>query len=95
MNPRRFIETFWSLIAPGGLGFLSTPYHSYCKNLALALSGRMDRHFDVLSDGGHVKFFSMKTLSALLEEAGARNIKFERVGRFPALARSMIAVIGK
>jgi 2-polyprenyl-3-methyl-5-hydroxy-6-metoxy-1,4-benzoquinol methylase len=72
MEPRVFAKTFFNLIAPGGVGFLSTPYHGYLKNAALALSGRMDRHFTVLSDGGHVKFFSIKTLGILLREVGAR-----------------------
>src|SRR5690348_9378036 len=32
--PRSFAKTFLQLVAPGGIGFLSTPYHSYLKNLA-------------------------------------------------------------
>ena len=42
---------------------LSTPYHGYLKNLALAVSGRMDRHFTALHVGGHIKFFSIETLT--------------------------------
>lgn len=34
----------------------------------------------------------MNTLTILLEEAGFRDIRFERVGRVPVLAKSMIAV---
>jgi 2-polyprenyl-3-methyl-5-hydroxy-6-metoxy-1,4-benzoquinol methylase len=92
-EPRVFATTFLELIAPGGIGFLSTPYHGYLKNIALAVSGKMDRHFTALWDGGHVKFFSIETLGALLREAGARNIKFVRVGRVPILAKSMVAII--
>jgi 2-polyprenyl-3-methyl-5-hydroxy-6-metoxy-1,4-benzoquinol methylase len=29
MEPRSFARTFYDLIEPGGLGFLSTPYHGY------------------------------------------------------------------
>jgi 2-polyprenyl-6-hydroxyphenyl methylase/3-demethylubiquinone-9 3-methyltransferase len=93
--PRAYAKTFLSLIAPGGLGFLSTPYHSYLKNLALAISGKMDAHFTALWDGGHVKFFSVNTLSRLLGEAGARDISFMRIGRVPILAKSMVAVVQK
>jgi 2-polyprenyl-3-methyl-5-hydroxy-6-metoxy-1,4-benzoquinol methylase len=93
MDPQSFAETFVSLIAPGGIGFLSTPYHSYLKNLALAVTGKMDRHFTALWPGGHVKFFSMKTLDQLLREAGARKIHFMRVGRIPILAKSMAAIV--
>lgn len=93
MDPRAFTRTFLDLIAPGGLGFLSTPYHGYFKNLALAITGKMDAHFGPLWDGGHVKFFSIKTLRQLLRECGAEDVAFLRAGRIPILAKSMIAVI--
>ena len=92
-DPRVFARTFVSLIAPGGIGFLSTPYHGYLKNLALALSGRMEPHFTALWDGGHIKFFSNPTLRILLTEAGARELEFLRIGRVPPLAKSMIALV--
>ena len=95
MYPRMFVKTFLSLIAPGGIGVLSTPYHGYWKNLALAISGRMDKHFMALWDGGHIKFFSIPTLRRLLEEEGARDVKFFRVGRIAPLAKSMIALPSK
>jgi 2-polyprenyl-6-hydroxyphenyl methylase/3-demethylubiquinone-9 3-methyltransferase len=93
IDPRAFAKTFLSLIAPGGIGFLSTPYHGYLKNLALAVSGKMDRHFTALWDGGHIKFFSIKTLQELLKEAGAAELQILRIGRIPAFARSMVAII--
>ena len=74
------------------MAIISTPYHGYWKNLALAITGKMDAHFTALWDHGHIKFWSMKTLSELLYEAGFVNIRFERVGRIPPLAKSMIAV---
>lgn len=92
-DPRAFVATFLSLIAPGGAGFLSTPYHGYCKNLALAATGQMDAHFTALWDGGHIKFFSINTLGRLLQEAGAKEINYVRVGRIPILAKSMIAIV--
>jgi 2-polyprenyl-6-hydroxyphenyl methylase/3-demethylubiquinone-9 3-methyltransferase len=94
VQPRAFARTFLSLIAPDGIGFLATPYHGYLKNLALALSGKMDHHFQVLSDCGHIKFFSIATLSELLHECGARDVGFMRAGRIPPLAKSMIAIVG-
>ena len=92
-NPKAFAVTFLSLLAPGGIGFLSTPYHGYLKNLALAASGSMDRHFTALWPGGHIKFFSKKTLGQLLTEAGAKEIRFMQVGRIPIMAKSMVAII--
>ncbi|MBK8742608.1 MAG: hypothetical protein IPM02_25355 [Betaproteobacteria bacterium] len=62
----------------------------YWKNLAL--TGKFDFHFTALWDGGHIKFWSIATLTTLLEEAGFEQIRFYRIGRIPALAKSMIAV---
>jgi 2-polyprenyl-3-methyl-5-hydroxy-6-metoxy-1,4-benzoquinol methylase len=93
--PRDFAERAFDLLEPGGLFILSTPYHGYLKNLALALWGAMDRHFTVLWDGGHIKFFSKATLSRLLSEAGFSEIWYIRVGRIPPLAKSMIVAAAK
>ena len=80
---------------PGGHLILSTPYHGYWKNLALAITGNMDQHFTALWDHGHIKFWSIKTLGLLLREVGFSNVSFVRVGRIPVLAKSMIAVAEK
>ncbi|MDX6752565.1 class I SAM-dependent methyltransferase [Geminicoccaceae bacterium 1502E] len=93
--PRTYAKTLYDLVEPGGQAIISTPYHGYWKNLALAVTGRMDRHFTALWDHGHIKFWSFRTLRALLEEAGFSGIEFHRVGRVPALARSMFAVAKK
>ncbi len=71
---------------------MSTPYHGYWKNLAMAVTGKLDAHFTALWDGGHIKFWSMRTLRALLEEAGFVDVEFTLVGRIKPLAKSMIAV---
>ena len=93
--PRDYASTLFSLIEPGGAVIVSTPYHSYLKNLVLAASGKLDAHFTVLWDHGHIKFWSIKTLTSLLAEAGFVDIRFERVGRVPLLAKSMIAIARK
>ena len=93
--PRRYAATLFSLLEPGGTAIVSTPYHGYWKNLAMALTGKMDAHFTALWDHGHIKFWSIKTLGELLREAGFVDIRFERVGRIPALAKSMIAIARK
>ncbi len=93
--PRWYAATVFSLLQVGGTAILSTPYHGYWKNLALALSGKMDRHFTALWDHGHIKFWSMNTLALLLQEAGFHAIRFERVGRLPPLAKAMIAIARK
>jgi 2-polyprenyl-6-hydroxyphenyl methylase/3-demethylubiquinone-9 3-methyltransferase len=94
-DPRKFAARVFDLLAPGGVAYISTPYHGYFKNLALALSGRMDGHFTALWDGGHSKFWSMATLATLLREAGFVDLEFERVGRIPILAKSLVAIARK
>lgn len=93
--PRQYARTIFSLLEPGGTAIISTPYHGYWKNLALALTGRMDSHFTALWDHGHIKFWSLDTLSQLLNETGFSILRFERIGRIPPLAKSMIAVARK
>jgi 2-polyprenyl-6-hydroxyphenyl methylase/3-demethylubiquinone-9 3-methyltransferase len=90
--PRAFAACARDLLEPGGYLLLSTPYHGYLKNLALAVSGRMDAHFTALWDHGHIKFWSRKTITSLLEEAGLRVKRIHRVGRLAAFARSMLVV---
>jgi uncharacterized protein (AIM24 family) len=69
---------------------LTTPYHGYLKNLMLAATGKMDSHFTALWDGGHIKFWSRKTLSTLLEEQGFRVTNFKGSGRLPYFWKSMV-----
>lgn len=93
--PRIFAKTLYDLVEPSGTAIVSTPYHGYWKNLALALTGRLDAHFTALWDHGHIKFWSMKTLEVLLVEAGFKSVSFSRVGRIPVLAKSLIAIAKK
>lgn len=91
-QPRLFARCVYDLLEPGGLAIISTPFHGYWKNLALAVTNNMDRHYTALWDGGHIKFWSERTLRTLLEEAGFRDIRYLRVGRVAPLAKSMIAL---
>jgi len=93
--PRLFAKNVLSLLRPGGLAVLSTPFHGYWKNLALALAGKFDVHWSPLWDGGHIKFWSENTFRELLDEVGFVNIQFQRIGRIPPLAKSMIATARK
>ena len=94
-DPRRFAKVLYELLEADGIALVSTPYHGYLKNVALAVTGKLDSHFTALWDGGHIKFFSMATLGALLQEAGFVDIRFVRAGRVPPLAKSMVAVARK
>lgn len=74
----------------GGELIISTPYHGYLKNLALALAGKLDAHFTVLWDGGHIKFFSRATLEKMLTEQCFAVQGFAGAGRWPLLWKSML-----
>lgn len=93
--PRIFAQNCYDLLKPNGTLILSTPYHGYLKNLALAISGRLDRHFTALWDYGHIKFWSRQTLTQLLLEVGFQVTQFRGVGRLPYLWKSMVVVAVK
>lgn len=91
-DPRLFVRRCFELLEHGGSLVLSTPFHGYWKNLAIALSGKTDKHLDPLWDGGHIKFWSERTLGTLLSEAGFVGVRFTRAGRVAPLAKSMLAI---
>jgi 2-polyprenyl-3-methyl-5-hydroxy-6-metoxy-1,4-benzoquinol methylase len=91
-DPRTFIRRVQECLRPGGVLVLSTPYHGYLKNVFIALSAKFDAHVEPLWDGGHIKFWSRSTLTALLEEMGFRVAGFVGVGRIPYLWKSMVLV---
>lgn len=91
-DPRGFARACFNALKPGGTLVLTTPYHGYVKNLAISLVGGWDRHFTALWDGGHVKFWSRRTLALLLSEVGFEDIRFSCHGRVPLLWMGMLAV---
>ena len=92
--PRELANVAKRCLKNNGTLILTTPYHGYFKNLVLAITGKLDNHFTVLWDGGHIKFFSVKTLSTLLLEQGFADLQFKFAGRYPLLWKSML-VSGK
>jgi 2-polyprenyl-6-hydroxyphenyl methylase/3-demethylubiquinone-9 3-methyltransferase len=93
--PREFARRVYDLLEDGGVAIISTPFHGYWKNLAMAVTGKMDAHFTALWDYGHIKFWSEKTLGILLRDAGFRSVRYQRIGRIGPLAKSMIAIAAK
>ena len=94
-RPADLVEAAVSLVKPNGYVLIGTPYHGYLKNLALAVSGKLDTHFCVHDVGGHIKFFSVKTLSELLQSNGLGDLKFSYYGRAPWLWKNMICLARK
>jgi 2-polyprenyl-3-methyl-5-hydroxy-6-metoxy-1,4-benzoquinol methylase len=89
-RPSDLLNAANSLLRPNGHLLICTPYHGYLKNLVLSLTGRMDSHFTALWDGGHIKFFSVKTLSELIKGHGFADLRFSFYGRAPYLWKNMI-----
>lgn len=88
--PKLLFKTARDVLKPGGLILISTPYHGYFKNLILSLINGWDNHFDVQWDGGHIKFFSKKTLIHMMKQSGFKVFHFSGAGRIPFLWKSMI-----
>jgi 2-polyprenyl-3-methyl-5-hydroxy-6-metoxy-1,4-benzoquinol methylase len=88
--PKELAKIAKRCLKDSGTLILTTPYHGYLKNLALAITGKLDNHFTALWDGGHIKFFSVKTLSMLLTEEGFSDLQFKFAGRYPLLWKSML-----
>lgn len=82
-------------LVEGGHLIVSTPYHGYLKNLAIAITDHWDTHHHPLDTGGHVKFWSRQTLQTLLEREGFDVVDFSGVGRVPWLWKSMFLVARK
>ena len=93
-NPRKYISLCKSILnkSKGGKLVMSTPYNGYLKYLSLSICGTMDRHLTALWDGGHIKFWSRKTLTTILTENDFEITDFIGCGRIPYLWKSMVLV---
>jgi 2-polyprenyl-3-methyl-5-hydroxy-6-metoxy-1,4-benzoquinol methylase len=83
------------LLANDGLLIITTPYHGYLKNLIISVFNLWDKHFTPLWHGGHIKFWSYRTISNLLNDNGFYITEFHGVGRFSFLWKSMVIVCKK
>ncbi len=80
----------FNALRPGGTLVLTTPYHGYLKNVAIAVTDRWDKHHTSLEAGNHIKFWSRRTMSALLSRNGFEVRAFLGAGRLPYLWKSMV-----
>jgi 2-polyprenyl-6-hydroxyphenyl methylase/3-demethylubiquinone-9 3-methyltransferase len=86
LDPRRFVQELARVVVDDGRLLLSTPYHGLAKNLVIATVG-FDRHFDVT--GPHVRFFSRRSLTTMLDKAGFSVDRVSYMGRVRPLAKSV------
>lgn len=90
--PRKLLSFASQKLKPGGHLIVTTPYHGYLKNLVLSVTNKWDFHHTPLWDGGHIKFWSQNTLSALMDEQGFKVIRWRGCGRLPYLWKSILMV---
>ena len=93
--PDEFLNQINKILTDDGKLLISTPYHGYFKNLLINLLGKHDYHYNPLWRHGHIKFFSIKTLTNLLKKCNLKVIKKKFSGRFYPLSNSMIFLIKK
>lgn len=91
-DPFEWADACYETLKPGGMLVVSTPFHGYFKNLVISLKNGWDLHWSPLYVGGHIKFFSTKTLSDLLERTGFVDLEFRYTGRFAPLWMSMVCI---
>jgi 2-polyprenyl-3-methyl-5-hydroxy-6-metoxy-1,4-benzoquinol methylase len=89
-DPHELAKGAYTALRPGGIFVLSTPYHGWLKNVAISIAGKFDDHVNPLFTGGHIKFFSRRSLYVLLTQAGFNQLTFRGAGRLPGLWKSMV-----
>jgi 2-polyprenyl-3-methyl-5-hydroxy-6-metoxy-1,4-benzoquinol methylase len=94
-DPKQFLRNALVLLRPSGWLVITTPYHGYLKNLAISLLDGWDSHFDALSVGGHIKFWSKRTLAQLFASLGLDCPHYWGAGRVPLLWKSVIVAARK
>ena len=80
------------VLKKGGKLLISTPYHGVLKNIVIALF-YFDRHYNV--EWEHIRFFTVKSMTRLLNKNRFRVAKKYFVGRAPLLWRNMLFVCVK
>lgn len=80
--PRKLVDFARQILRHNGWLLITTPFYGgYLKNLLCSIFNKWDDQFTVLWDGGHIKFWSLRTLRQLLNEGSFELIKYKLVNR--------------
>ena len=93
--PDDFLNKIYQLLEDDGTFLVTTPYNGYIKNLIISILGKHDWHFNPLWRHGHIKFFSINTLTDILKECNFEVIKKNFSGRFYPISCSMMFLTKK
>ncbi len=83
------------VLPDGGKLIITCPYHGYIKNLIIAVLGKWDFQHTTLWEGGHIKFWSFRTMTQLLNNNGFDVLHLSGAGRLPYIWKSMLVVAEK
>lgn len=91
VDPVAWLSDVRRVLRWGGRLVLTTPYHGRVTTVLLGLrGGAFDAHFDPRAD--HLRFFSARTLTGLLQEAGFRDVDLRAAGGPPLLRHAFHVV---
>lgn len=94
-QPRKLVSFARRGLYSGGYFIVTTPHYGhYWRNLFISLTNRWDYHHTALWDGGHIKFFSKKSLETILGEQGFEVVRWTTVRsrRMPIFPMCLIAI---
>jgi SAM-dependent methyltransferase len=85
----RWLSELRRVLRSGGSLILTTPAHGPLTRLDLALSARrFEGHFDPRAD--HLRFYTRRSLTALLEDFGFEQIEAREAGGLPGARRTLL-----
>jgi len=83
----RWLSELRRVLRSGGRLMVTTPYHGRVKAAVVTLAG-FESHFDPL--GQHLRFYTRRSLRALLEGFGFEEIRISTIGGPPLWRRTLV-----
>ncbi len=83
---------FNRILRVGGIVILTTPFHGFLKNLAIAMIG-FEKHYNPYLS--HIRFFTKRTLTESLTRAGFQPVFWRGIGRVWPVYKSLFVVAQK
>lgn len=86
------LHEFYRILKPGGKIIITTPYHGLIKNLLISIVG-FETVFDPI--GPHIRFFTKKSMTNVLNKNDFTIKKIGFFGRFYPIYRGMYFIVSK